>query len=77
MKHLQPILQELVHSISSIRAGKTFAPDDYIKPVLASIKKDLLEVIGEDVLMKDGSPINHTMQKYRAELRERLERYIG
>lgn len=70
-------LEELVHDISSIRAGKTFAPSHYIDPTLTAIEQDILEkVIGEDVLMKDGSPVNHTMQKYRTELRTKLHEYI-
>ena len=36
---LGEILLSLVHEISSIRAGKTFAPTDYTEPVIQAIEQ--------------------------------------
>lgn len=47
-----------------------------IDDLLTAIEQDILELIGEDILTKDGSPVNHTMQKYRTELRTKLHKYI-
>lgn len=77
---LQDRLEELEHDY-----GFSVKEMDGIRNALASIKKDfLIKVIGEDEVVEPrtpheawGKPERKARNAHRAELRERLERYIG
>lgn len=45
---LEQILLNLVHEVSSIRAGKTFDPNHYISEPVAAIKSLMYSIVGED-----------------------------
>jgi len=72
------ILLELVHQVSSIRAGKTFVPTDYTDPVQAQLNALTLEtvlgIVGdvpEDVHRYGGEAYGRYME--REAIRKALE----